>query len=120
MASTTAADTLSAIIPFLAPLAATAISLSRSSPDTAAKIQTAMTGVTTGVQALADSETAAQSQPIVQRIEADGMAVLTAAAGMPLPFPYNIILMIASGMLPTLISSVNMLMAHKVTVPAVP
>jgi hypothetical protein len=119
MASTTAADTLNAITPFLAPLAATTISVSRASPADAAKIRTAMDGVTQGVMALAASESSAASKPIVARIEADACAVLTAAAMAPLPPPYNIILMVASGLLPSLISTVNTLLATRTTVPAV-
>jgi hypothetical protein len=118
MAGTTAADTIGAIVPFLAPVAATVVSLSRSSPETAAKVQTAMAGVTTGIQALAASDTAAASKPIVARIEQDAQAVLLAAAAAPLPFPYSLILQIASSMLPALMSSVNLLLQHRVTVPA--
>ena len=118
MATTTLADLLGGIVPFLAPLASTTIAVSRSSPQTAATVQAALTGVQSGIQALAQSDTAANSQPIVQRIEVDAMAVLSAAAAAPLPFPYSLILMIASGMLPTLISSVNLLLQHKVNVSA--
>ena len=114
-----AANTIAVAIPYLSALANTVMGLSHTPPETAAKVSAAMDGVKTGVAALAVSETAAQSQPIVDRIEADGMAVLTAAAGMPLPFPYNMILMLASSLLPAVISSVNMLMANHVTVPAV-
>jgi hypothetical protein len=115
--ATTAADTLAAALPFLEPLAATTISLSRASPADTAKIQAAMTGVQSGITALAASDTAAQSKPIVDRIEQDACAVLTAAAGLPLPAPYNVILMVASSMLPALMSSVNLLLQHRVTVP---
>lgn len=118
--ATTLADTLETIVPFLQPLATAAIGVSRSSPQTAATVQAAMTSVQDGLTALAASQTAAQSKPLVERIEAGGMAVLNAAASAPLPFPYSMILMIASGMLPTLISSVNLLLAHKVDVTALP
>ena len=120
MPAQTLANTVSALIPFLQPLATTVVTLSRTSPDTAAKVQTAMEGVTTGITALADSETAAQSQPIVARIEADAQAVLAAAAVMPLPPPYGIILQIAASLLPAVFSSVNLLMVHRVTVTAAP
>ena len=118
--ATTAADTIRAVVPFLQPLATTVVTLSRTSPETAAKVQTAMEGVTTGITALADSETAAQSQPIVARIEADAQAVLAAAAALPLPPPYGTILLIASSLLPAVFSSVNLLMVHRVTVTAAP
>jgi hypothetical protein len=118
--ATTLADTIDSITPFLAPVAAAAISVSRSSPDTAAKVTAAMQGVTTGIQALAASDTAAQSQPIVNRIETDALVVITAVPVGALPFPYSILATIAQGMLPTLISSVNLLLQHKVSVTALP
>jgi hypothetical protein len=114
-----AANTIGVAIPYLSALATTVEGLSRTDPATQQKVAVAMQGVQVGVQALAQSETAAQSQPIVDRIEADGMAVLQAAAGLPLPPPYNIVLMLASSLLPAVIQSVNLLLAHRVTVPAV-
>lgn len=114
-----AANTIAVAIPYLSAITAAVTNLSHTPPNVAANIQTAMSGVQTGVAALAASETAAQSMPIVQRIEADGMAVLSAAAGLPLPSPYNFLLMIASSLLPAVISSVNTLMASHITVPAV-
>jgi hypothetical protein len=118
--ATTAADTIATIIPFLKPLASTVITLSRSSPETAAKVNEAMVQVTAGVSALAVSQTATQSKPIVERIEAGACAVLQAAAMAPLPPPYGVILMVASGLLPSLFSTVNTLLATLTTVPAAP
>jgi hypothetical protein len=115
---TTAADTIATIIPYLKPLTGAVLTLSRTNPETATKVQGAMDGVQSGVVALAASETAQQSAPIVQRIEADAQAVLSVAAGLPMPFPFNIILMVASSLLPAVIGAVNVLMATRVTVPA--
>jgi hypothetical protein len=114
---TTIADTVATVIPLLQPLAGVAMKLSRTNPDTVAKVQTAMDGVQAGVAALAASETTVQSKPIVDRILADGMAVLQVAATLPLPPPYNVILMVASGLLPSVISAVDMLMQTHTTVP---
>lgn len=114
----TAANTVAVTLPYLSAITAAVTNLSHTPPDVAAKIQTAMSGVQQGVAALAASETAVQSKPIVDRIAADAQSVLAVAAGMPLPFPVNIILMIASSLLPTVISAVNLLMANHATVPA--
>jgi hypothetical protein len=114
----TAANTISAAVPYLQAITSAVTTMSKTPPDVSNKIQAAMSGVNTGVAALAASETAAQSRPIVQLIETDGMAVLTAAAGIPLPFPYSMILILASSLLPAVINAVNMLMASKVTVTA--
>jgi hypothetical protein len=118
--STTVADTVASVIPLLQPLAGVAMQLSRTDPETVARVQTAMNGVQAGVVALAASETAVQSKPIVDRILSDGMAVLQVAATLPLPPPYNIILMVASSLLPSVISAVDMLMKTHTTVPTAP
>ncbi len=120
MAPTTLADTVSSLLPFLKPLAAAVTTSTHTTPEMAQKVQTAMDGVQQGVVALAASETAAHSQPIVQRVEADAMSVLTVAAMMPLPPPANIILMVAATLMPAVFSGVNLLLAHKTTVPAPP
>lgn len=113
------ANTVSTIIPFLKPLANVAMGLTRTDPETQAKVQGAMDGVQQSVAALAQSETAAESQPLVQRILADAEAVIQVAAGLPLPPPFNIILMVAASLLPTLIGAANTLTATRTTVPAV-
>lgn len=118
MAERTAADTIATIIPYLQPLVDTIEGLARTPTDVKEKVKTAMDGVQSGVRALADSETASQSRPILERIEADAQAVLVAAAGFPLPFPFGVILMVASTLLPSVFSAVNLLMQHHVDVPA--
>jgi hypothetical protein len=115
--ATTAADTIATVIPFLEPIAIQVMKLTRTDPATTATVNDAMAGVQQGVVALAASETASQSKPIVQRIESDAMAVLTVAAGLPLPPPFNVILMVASSLLPAVIGAVNLLMVSHVTVP---
>ena len=120
MATTTLADTLATLQPFLAPLAQTAITLSRASPADATKIQTALTGVNSGLADLAASDTAAQSKPIVQRFETDALTIVNAVPADVWPFPYNIVVQIAKGMLPALMSSVTLLLQHKVDVTALP
>lgn len=114
----TAANTVAAALPYLQAVTAAVTNLSHTPPDVAAKIQTAMSSVQQGVAALATSETAVQSKPIVDRIAADAQAVLAVAASLPLPFPVNVILMVASSLLPTVLSAVNLLMQQRVTVPA--
>lgn len=113
-----AANLIATVIPFLSSITGAVASATHTPPDVAAEIQAAFSGVRDGVAALAASETAVESQPIVERIEADAQAVLTVAAGLPLPAPFNIVLMIASSLLPTVISAVNLLMVHHVAVPA--
>ena len=115
---TTLADTISSLLPFLKPLATAVTNSTNATPETVARVQTALAGVQDGIGALALSETAVRSQPIVQRVEADAMSVLTVAAMMPLPPPANIILMVAATLLPAVFSGVNLLLAHKTTVPA--
>jgi hypothetical protein len=117
MASTLLADTISSIIPFLQPLAGSVMQITRTDPVTQTKVKDALSGVQQGVTALAASETASQSKPIVQRIEADAMAVLQVAAGLPLPPPYGTILLVASTLVPSVINAVNLLMATHTTVP---
>jgi hypothetical protein len=116
----TAANTIAVAIPYLSAITAAVTNLSHTPPGVTTKIQTAMDSVQQGVAALAASETAVQSKPIVDRIAADAQAVLTVAAALPLPFPVNIILMVASSLLPTVLSAVNLLMANHATVPAAP
>ncbi len=118
MAGTTLADTVSSLVPFLKPLAAAVTTSTNATPETVQRVQTALAGVTDGIGALAASETAVQSKPIVARVEADALAVLNVAAMMPLPPPANIILMVAATLLPAVFSGVNLLLAHKTTVPA--
>jgi len=115
---TTLADTISSLVPFLKPLATAVTTSTHATPETVQRVQTAMDGVQQGVVALAASETAVRSQPIVARIEADAQAVVGVAAMMPLPFPYSLILMVVSGLLPAVFSSVNLLLANHATVPA--
>jgi hypothetical protein len=115
---TTAADTIAVAIPLLQRLAAGALAAPGTPPATAAAIKTALATVQTGVSALAESTTAAESTPIVDIIESSGKALLATAAGLPLPFPFNIILMAAAALLPSVIATVKLLMAHKITVPA--
>jgi hypothetical protein len=114
---TTAADTIATIIPYLKPLTGAVLTLSRTNPETATKVQAAMDGVQSGVVALAASETSAQSQPIVQRIEQDALAVLGVASGLPLPPPFSTIAMVAGFLLPSLFGAVNLLIATKTTIP---
>jgi hypothetical protein len=113
-----AANTIATVLPFLAALTQSVTTATKTPPDVAAKIQASLSGVQQGVAALAASETAVESQPIVERIEADAQAVLSVAASLPLPSPYNVILMIASSLLPSVVSAVNLLMVHHVAVPA--
>jgi hypothetical protein len=114
----TAANTISSVIPFLTGIAGAVETQTRASPDVIAKVQLALQGVQQGTAALAQSETAAQSQPIVQRIEADAMAVLSTAATLPLPAPWNMILLFAAPLLQAAVSAVNILLATKTTLPA--
>lgn len=115
--STTAADTIASVVPFLQALGTEIMTIAHTDPATVAKVQAAMTGVQQGITALATSDTAAQSQPIVQRIQADATAVLSVAASLPLPPPYGTILMIVSSLLSSVLGVVNSLMAARVTVP---
>jgi hypothetical protein len=114
----TAANTISVVLPFLSSLTGAVTTATHTPPAVADKIQASLAGVQQGVAALAASETAVQSQPIMARIAADAQAVLTVAAGLPLPPPFNIILMIASSLLPSVVSAVNLLIATKTTVPS--
>lgn len=114
----TAANTIAATIPYLSAITAAVTNFSRTTPAVANQIQSAMAGVQQGVQALADSETAVQSKPIVDRIGADAQAVLSVAASLPLPPPFNIILMVASSLVPTVLSGVHLLIANRATVTA--
>ncbi len=115
---TTLADTISSLVPFLKPLATAVTTSAQATPETVQRVQTALAGVTDGIGALAASETAVASKPILDRISADAQAVLNVAAMMPLPPPANIILMVAATLLPAVFSGVNLLLAHRVTVPA--
>jgi hypothetical protein len=117
MASTTAADLIGGVLPLLEPVANAVMGMSHANPATAAKVGDALDVVKTGVVALAASETANQSKPIVDQIEAAGTAIL-AAAGPAAPFPWNIVAMAAGSMFTASIEAVRLLMAHKVTVPA--
>lgn len=114
----TAANTIATILPFLSSLVNVIATETKTTPAVAVQIQTALSGVQQGVQALAISETAVESKPIVARIAADAQAVLAVASSFPLPPPFNIILMIVSSLLPTVISAVELLMANHVTVAA--
>lgn len=118
--ATTLADTIATVLPYLRPLVGAVTAASHTPPDVAAKIQAAMDGVESGVTALAASDSAAQSQPIVQRIEADALSVLQVASSLPLPPPFSTIAMVASFLLPSLFSAVNLLVATKTAVPAAP
>ena len=102
------ADTLSGILPSLGPLAGAIETQTRASPDTIAKVKMAMDGVTSGIVAIGSAESVSAAMPTVQRVEADVSAVLQAAATLPLPPPYNIILLIASGLAPSIFAAVNM------------
>jgi len=114
---TTAADTIAAAIPYLASLAKVIEGMARTSPETVTKVQTALQDLQISVEALAASQTATQSKPIVDKIEAAGMAILQAAGSMALPSPFNIIAMVAPGFFQMAISTVKQLMVHRVTVP---
>jgi hypothetical protein len=83
----TAADTIGTIIPFIEPLATKVMQLTHTDPGVVGHVQTALDGIHSGLDALATSETANESAPIVARILADSQAVLQVAAGLPLPFP---------------------------------
>lgn len=120
MTPATAANTIATIIPYLKPLASIVLTQTRADAATTERVQNALDGVHDGISALAQSETAAESQPIVQRILVDAQAVLQVAATMPLPPPFNVILMVASGLLPSLIGAVQMLLATNTTVPHTP
>ena len=106
------AATLSAIIPVLEPLVNEIETVSRSSPDTIAKVNLAMQGVKDGIAALGTAESTSASQPIVQRVEADAQAVLTVAAQLPLPGPAGTALRIAALLVPIVFTSVNMALAQ--------
>jgi len=113
--STTAADTIKATLPYLQALTDAVVKMV--SPTAGLKAQTAMAGVEDGISALAISETAIVSKPIVQRITDDAQMLLTLGASLPLPFPANIILMIASSLFPAAVNAVNLMMQHHAQVP---
>jgi hypothetical protein len=116
------ADTLSGILPSLGPLAGAIETQTRASPDTIAKVKLAMDGVTSGIAAIGSAESISAAMPTVQRVETDITAVLQAAATLPLPPPYNIILLIASGLAPTIFAAVNTAatQVHGAPAPAAP
>jgi hypothetical protein len=113
----TAATTISAAVPYLQAITSAMTTKSKTPPDVSNKIQAAMSGVNTGVAALAASETAAQSRPIVQLIETDGMAVFqTAVASGLLPPPWNTVAEFALPLFKSAITLVNAMIATKTTV----
>jgi hypothetical protein len=116
---TIAADTIKATIPYLAAVTTGVTRLTNTPPDVTAKIRVAMQGVQMGVSALAESETAAASKPIVDRIMTDGQAVLQAAAPFAalLPTPYGMIYGLANAVFPFAVGIVHVMVATKTTVP---
>jgi hypothetical protein len=113
----TAANTIATILPYLSAITSAVAHSTHTPADVTSKIMTAMDDVRSGVSALASSETTANSEPIVDRIEADAQAVLQVAASVPLPPPFHIILMVASSLMPTVVGAVKLLMATHTTVP---
>lgn len=107
---TTAADTITAVLPYLSAIAT---EVSKTHPQAL----TALNGVKANVAALAESTTAVNSRPIVHSIVIFARSILAIAAGVPLPPPYNVILMIASSLLPSVVSAVETLLDYRTTVP---
>lgn len=114
----TAANTVAVAIPFLAAIVTAVSGMTHVPADTQSKIATALDGVQQGAAALAASETAVESKPILDRIEADAQAVLAIAATLPLPGPAGVAFRIASIVVPMAIAGVKMLIATKTTIPA--
>lgn len=103
------AATVTAIVPYLDQLASAIETHVQATPDTKAAVAVALDGVKQGITALAASDNAASSMDLMGRIEEDAQAILGVAAGLPLPFPYSMILLVVSSLMPAIISGVNML-----------
>ena len=103
------AGMLSGVLPALNPVVTEIEAATRSSPQTIANVQSALTGVQQGLAALAQADSMTAAGPILQRIETDATAILTVASQTPLPGVAGMALRIAAMVVPVAFMAVTMI-----------
>lgn len=103
-----------AVVALLQPLATYIEGEAAADDHTRALVSTSLTALSDAAGALGTTQTAAESLPLVDQIVAYAQALLGVAAGLALPMPLRIGVMVAQASLPAL-SMIAGILRQKVT-----